>query len=103
MREKDSFIRVSWLTPLFRSTRLRRNRAAHSPKEIRLMARKIENEQGLSAKTLAQIKSLRTSIDKLDLQILKLVNERADAAGEIGRLKNETSSEVFNPVREEEV
>lgn len=67
------------------------------------MARKNESESALSAKTLAQIKSLRSTIDKLDLQILKLVNERADSAGEIGRLKNESSSEVFNPVREEEV
>lgn len=67
------------------------------------MARKNETEAVLSAKTLAQIKSLRTSIDKLDLQILKIVNERADSAAEIGRLKNETSAEVFNPVREEEV
>ncbi|HZZ81202.1 MAG TPA: prephenate dehydratase [Gemmataceae bacterium] len=67
------------------------------------MARKNEAEPALSAKTVAQIKSLRTAIDKLDLQILKLVNERADSAAEIGRLKSETSSEVFNPVREEEV
>src|ERR1019366_305235 len=67
------------------------------------MARKIENDNALSAKTLAHIKSLRSQIDKLDLQILKLVNERADSAGEIGKLKNENSSEVFNPVREEEV
>jgi chorismate mutase/prephenate dehydratase len=67
------------------------------------MARKNESENGLSAKTLAQIKSLRTAIDKLDQQILKLVNERAESAGEIGRLKNENSAEVFNPVREEEV
>src|SRR5476651_1657188 len=67
------------------------------------MARKPETDQALSAKTLAHIKSLRASIDKLDLQILKLVNERAEDAGEIGKLKNETSSEVFNPVREEEV
>jgi chorismate mutase / prephenate dehydratase len=67
------------------------------------MARKNEADNALSAKTLGQIKSLRTAIDKLDLQILKLVNERADSAGEIGRLKNESSSEVFNPVREEEV
>jgi chorismate mutase/prephenate dehydratase len=67
------------------------------------MARKNDNEQVLSAKTLAHIKSLRTQIDKLDLQILKLVNERADSAAEIGSLKNETSADVFNPVREEEV
>ncbi len=67
------------------------------------MARKNENEPAISAKTLAQMKSLRTTIDKLDLQILKLINERASAAGEIGRLKSESSSEVFAPVREEEV
>jgi chorismate mutase / prephenate dehydratase len=67
------------------------------------MARKNESDSALSAKTLAQIKSLRSAIDKLDLQILKLVNERADSAADIGRLKSENSSEVFNPVREEEV
>jgi chorismate mutase / prephenate dehydratase len=67
------------------------------------MARKNENETGLSAKTLAHIRSLRSQIDKLDLQILKLVNERADSAAEIGTLKSESSSEVFDPVREEEV
>ena len=67
------------------------------------MARKNENETGLSAKTLAHIRSLRSQIDKLDLQILKLVNERADSASEIGTLKSESSSEVFDPVREEEV
>jgi chorismate mutase / prephenate dehydratase len=67
------------------------------------MARKTENDQAVSAKTLAQMKSLRTTIDKLDLQILRLVNERADAAGDIGKLKNENSAEVFSPVREEEV
>src|SRR5437899_9477042 len=74
-----------------------------NPPRDACMARKNEAENGLSPKTLSQIKSLRTAIDKLDLQILKLVNERADAAGEIGHLKNENSAEVFNPVREEEV
>lgn len=67
------------------------------------MARKNDTEPAISAKTLAQMKTLRTAIDKLDLQILKLVNERASAAGEIGKLKSETSSDVFAPVREEEV
>ncbi len=67
------------------------------------MARKNENEPTLSAKNLAQLKSLRNSIDKLDLQILKLVNERAEAAGDIGKIKSEVSTDVFSPVREEEV
>jgi len=67
------------------------------------MARKTESDQGISAKTLAQLRSLRTQIDRLDLQILKLVNERADLAAEIGRIKNDHGAEVFSPGREEEV
>src|ERR1051325_10156495 len=70
---------------------------------IRPMARKNESEHVVSAKALAQMKSLRSQIDKLDLQILKLVNERADAAGESRQLKNESSAKVCSPVREEEV
>jgi chorismate mutase/prephenate dehydratase len=49
------------------------------------------------------LRHLRTQIDKLDLQILKLVNDRASVAGKIGRLKNDQGDEVFSPAREEEV
>ncbi|HXG11273.1 MAG TPA: prephenate dehydratase [Gemmataceae bacterium] len=49
------------------------------------------------------LKSLRSQIDKLDIQILKLINERAGKALEIGRLKNDQGAEVFSPAREEEV
>jgi len=52
---------------------------------------------------LAALKSLRTSIDKLDLQILKLVNERASYASEIGKIKNDQGAKSFPPAREEEV
>lgn len=55
------------------------------------------------AKVAAQLKSLRSQIDKLDLQILKLINERAECAVEIGQLKTEAQAEVFSPAREEEV
>ena len=65
------------------------------------MAKKIETEP--SAKTIATFKHLRTNIDKLDLQILKLINERAALASEIGKIKNDHGSEVFSPAREEEV
>ena len=51
----------------------------------------------------ASLQNLRTQIDKLDLQILKLVNERAELAAEIGKVKNDQGSEVFSPAREEEV
>lgn len=58
-----------------------------------------------SAKTpsASSLRQLRSQIDKLDQQILKLVNERATLAGEIGRVKNDQGEEVFSPAREEEV
>lgn len=56
-----------------------------------------------TAKVTAALKNLRSQIDKLDVQILKLVNERASKALEIGRLKNDQGTEVFSPSREEEV
>lgn len=55
------------------------------------------------AKAAQQIKSLRSQIDKFDTHILKLINERAKCAVEIGQYKNEAQSEVFAPAREEEV
>jgi chorismate mutase/prephenate dehydratase len=55
------------------------------------------------ARAQAALRSLRSQIDKLDLQILKLVNERASVAAEIGRLKNDHGEEIFSPAREEEV
>src|SRR5262245_18262201 len=67
------------------------------------MARKTDSDQVPSAKTQAQIRSLRSHIDKLDVQIIRLVNERAHLASEIGRIKNDHGTEVFSPAREEEV
>lgn len=69
------------------------------------MTRKSENgpPAAVSTKAAASLRNLRTQIDKLDLQILKLINERAGLAAEIGRVKNDHGSEVFSPAREEEV
>src|SRR3954471_18735856 len=71
------------------------------------MARKAEGNSSTSTtsatRTAAQIKQLRAQIDKLDLQIVKLINERASIAGEIGRAKLEQGEDVFAPAREEEV
>jgi chorismate mutase/prephenate dehydratase len=55
------------------------------------------------SRVAASLRQLRTQIDRLDLQILKLANERADLAKEVGRLKNDHGAEVFSPAREEEV
>ncbi len=56
-----------------------------------------------SARSAAQLKALRAQIDKLDLQIVKLVNERAACAAEIGRAKVDQGEDIFSPAREEEV
>ena len=49
------------------------------------------------------MKSIRAQIDKLDLQIVKLINERANLAVQLGKLKAEQGGEIFLPAREEEV
>ena len=61
------------------------------------------NSSAALARAAAQLKTLRSQIDKLDLQILDLINKRAAVAADIGRLKNDHGTEVFSPAREEEV
>jgi chorismate mutase/prephenate dehydratase len=56
-----------------------------------------------SPRSAASLRNLRSQIDKLDLQIVKLVNERASLAGAIGKVKNDEGSAIFSPAREEEV
>src|SRR6266566_4419164 len=56
-----------------------------------------------AAKLANKLREMREKIDKLDQHLLKLVNERAGIAADIGRLKNDTSAEPFAPAREEEV
>jgi chorismate mutase/prephenate dehydratase len=68
------------------------------------MTRKPESGNSMPpAKLASALRTLRTQIDKLDVQLVKLINERASHAAEIGRLKNEQGTEVFTPAREEEV
>lgn len=66
------------------------------------MARKPESHAA-NSRSAAALKLLRNQVDKLDLQLLKLVNERASIAGEIVKLKKEEGGEAFNPAREEEI
>ncbi|HEV3036286.1 MAG TPA: chorismate mutase [Candidatus Angelobacter sp.] len=42
----------------------------------------------------------RKKIDELDLRLVELLNERAKAAQEIGRLKRNTNLPIYEPVRE---
>jgi chorismate mutase/prephenate dehydratase len=49
------------------------------------------------------LSSLRGQIDKIDKQILDLVNERAAVAVEIGKVKSQDGAFVYAPERESEV
>jgi chorismate mutase / prephenate dehydratase len=66
-----------------------------------------KNESGSPAasanRTATTLRHLRVQIDRLDLQILKLANQRAGLAAEIGKVKNDQGGEFFSPAREEEV
>ncbi len=45
----------------------------------------------------------RKKIDDIDLQLVKLLSERAHCAEEIGKIKLELGIEAYSPEREEEV
>src|SRR5579884_2211163 len=45
----------------------------------------------------------RKKIDELDRQIVELINERAHAAHEIGKLKRNTSMPIYEPDREKTI
>lgn len=47
-----------------------------------------------------EIADWRKKIDELDRQIVALINERARAAQEIGKLKRNTSMPIYEPDRE---
>jgi len=49
------------------------------------------------------IEELRKKIDNIDLQLIKLLNERACVVVEIGKLKHKTAGPVYAPDREKEV
>ncbi|MCS7015295.1 MAG: prephenate dehydratase [Gemmatales bacterium] len=65
--------------------------------------RSSEDGSAATTRSAAQLRSLRSQIDKLDLQILKLINSRAAVALKIGQMKNNHGAEIFSPAREEEV
>ncbi len=50
-----------------------------------------------------EIADWRIEIDELDEQIVKLLNQRAAAAVEIGKLKGKSSAPIYEPNREKTV
>lgn len=67
----------------------------------------LSKKPGAAAKPVkakgANLQALRAQVDKVDLQLLKLLNERAGLAQEIGRIKSEDGVDIFAPAREDEV
>ncbi|MBV9075184.1 MAG: chorismate mutase [Acidobacteria bacterium] len=45
----------------------------------------------------------RKKIDEMDLKLVELINQRAAAAIEIGKLKNHTSLPIYEPDREKRI
>ena len=75
-----------------------------APRVPRPMARKSDSGSGSSGdKTATELTNLRVQIDKLDLQILDLLNRRAAVASKIGKVKADQGGEIFSASREEEV
>jgi chorismate mutase len=50
-----------------------------------------------------EIDALRRRIDELDERLVRLLNDRAGCALEIGRIKQALGMEIFQPEREREV
>ena len=55
------------------------------------------NQEGLS------LEKLRSRIDELDTELLKLLNERAKCAIKIGKIKQKEKKDVLVPMREKEL
>lgn len=52
---------------------------------------------------MGDIAGWRKSIDKIDTQLVKLLNERARCAAEIGKIKAQDGLEIYNPGREKNI
>ena len=49
------------------------------------------------------LEKLRSCIDELDSELLKLLNERAKCVIEIGKIKQKEKKDVLDPLREKEL
>jgi len=49
------------------------------------------------------IEDWRARIDALDKRLLELLNERAQCAVEVGKIKNAQNREIFDPERERQI
>ncbi|MGE3822344.1 MAG: prephenate dehydratase [Isosphaeraceae bacterium] len=59
--------------------------------------------EAADAKRAPTLSSLRTEIDRIDKELVGLLNRRAEVALQIGQVKQKQGIEVWSPAREEEV
>ncbi|SRR5882757_6521922 len=52
---------------------------------------------------MSSIEELRRDIDRIDELMVRLLNERARCACEIGRIKKDQGTEIYQPDREKQV
>ena len=57
----------------------------------------------MAGKGTMSIDDLRTEIDRLDDELLRIFNERADIALKIGMIKKEVALPVYDPAREKRI
>ena len=57
-------------------------------------------EHGEAGQGATRMEALRNQIDRLDEQIVKLLNERAECALQLGALKRRAGMETYQPDRE---
>jgi len=50
-----------------------------------------------------ELKKLRSEIDNIDNEILKLLNKRMEIVKKVGKLKNKTDAPIYRPEREKEI
>ncbi len=62
-----------------------------------------KSSAGKSGSSQASLAKLRSQIDKIDVELLKLMNERAKIAEKVGQIKEADNMPIFSPEREDEV
>lgn len=67
------------------------------------MSSPTEPNQSPNSEPLPSLESLRTRIDGLDEQIVRLLNERASLVVDVGKVKHTTGVPVYAPAREQAV
>ncbi len=61
------------------------------------------SSKNIKSKEYNELNQLREEIDKIDRQILALLNKRGQIASRVGHIKNSQGLAIYVPSREEEV